>query len=52
MVIFLWGRYFITSTSLTPHFFLLGWLQPDLILSLDQLRLPEGDDTGGSCGWC
>ena len=35
----LWGRCFITLTSLTPHLFLLGWLKPNLILLLDQLRL-------------
>ena len=35
----LWGRCFITSTSLAHHLFLLGWLKLNLILLLDQLRL-------------
>ena len=39
----LWGRCFITSTSLAPYLFLLGWLKLNLILSLDQLRLALGD---------
>ena len=39
----LWGRCFITSTSLAPYLFLLGWLKQNLILSLDQLRLALGD---------
>ena len=34
----LWGRCF-TSTSFTPHLFLLGWLKLNLALLLDQLRL-------------
>ena len=34
-----WGRCFITSTSLAPHLFLLGWLNLNPILLLDQLRL-------------
>ena len=37
----LWGRYFITSTSLTPHLFLLGLLKLNLMFLLDQLRLKE-----------
>ena len=32
----LWGRCFTTSTSLTPHLFLLGWLKLNLNLLLDQ----------------
>ena len=40
----LWGRCFITSTSLAPHLFLLGWLKLNLILLLDQLRLAQGDE--------
>ena len=36
---YLMGGWFITSTSLTPHLFLLGWLKLNLILFLDQLRL-------------
>ena len=35
----LWDKCFITSTSLTPHLFLLGWLKQNLVLLLDQLRL-------------
>ena len=35
----LWGKCFITSTSFTPHLFLLGWLKLNLTLLLDQLRL-------------
>ena len=36
----LWGRCFITWTSLAPYlFFLSGWLKPSLTLLLDQLRL-------------
>ena len=42
----LWGRYFTTSTSLVPHLFLLGWLNQNLNLFLDQLRLAYGDE-----GW-
>ena len=41
----LWGRCFITSTSLTPHLFLLGWLKLNLILLLGQLRLVWGDES-------
>ena len=33
------GKCFITSTSLTLHLFLLGWLKLNAILLLDQLRL-------------
>ena len=39
MVNTLWGRCFITSSSLTSHLFLLGSLKLNLILLLDQLRL-------------
>ena len=35
----LWGRYFITSTNLAPHLFLLAWLTLNLMLLLDLLRL-------------
>ena len=35
----LWGKRFITSTSLISHLFLLVWLKLNLILLLDQLRL-------------
>ena len=35
----LWGKSFITSTSLKPQLFLLGWLKQNLVLLLDQLRL-------------
>ena len=35
----LWGRCFITSTSLAPHLFQLGWLKRNLSFLLDQLRL-------------
>ena len=34
----LWGRCF-TSTSFSPHLFLLGWLKLNLALFLDQLRV-------------
>ena len=33
----------ITSTSLAPHFLLLGWLKLNLRLLLDQLRLALGE---------
>ena len=39
-----WGRCFVTSTSLAPHFFLLGWLKLNLMLFLDQLKLAHGDE--------
>ena len=35
----LWGRCFIRPTSLAPHPFPLGWLNLNVILLLDQLRL-------------
>ena len=37
-------RCFITSPSFAPHLFLLGWLKLNLILLLDQLKLPQGDE--------
>ena len=35
---------FVTSTSLAPHLFLLGWLKLNPILLLDQMRLACGDE--------
>ena len=35
----LWGRYLVTSSILTSHLFLLGWLKLNLTLLLDLLRL-------------
>ena len=37
-------RCFITSPSFAPHLFLLGQLKLNLILLLDQLKLPQGDE--------
>ena len=34
-----WGRRVITSSSLTPHLFLLDWSKLNLTLLLNQLRL-------------
>ena len=41
----LWGRCFTIWTRLTPHLFLLGWLNLDLTLMLDQLRLAQGNES-------
>ena len=35
-----YGVCFVALTSLTPHLFLSGWLKLNLILLLDQLKLP------------
>ena len=35
----LWVRCFITSSSLAPHLFLLGWLKRNLIFLLDHFRV-------------
>ena len=38
----LWGRCFITSTSLAPYLFLLGWLKRNLILIVRSVETDLG----------
>ena len=39
----LWGRCFTISTTLAPYLFLLGWLNLNLTLLLDQLQSSQID---------